>query len=146
MPDIVIHDTLDETLPLYGNVWADLRSVFDIPHVYKYGGKQESGFVQLQPEHSFYGKIVCVMAPPEANQYGIIPIKLQEYEPKRDCVYVFGPDNSQRGWQEKFEGLNTDYITIMTPGNTELYSFLAASMVLLHHRTYMSLEDGRNRS
>ena len=130
---IVMHDTLDETLPLNGPMWANVISAFKLHHIFKIGGDQTKGFVQFGPEHEIPNKKVCVMTPAEATKAGITPINLIDYIPDQECTYIFGPDNTQRGWHENFDEPDTDYITITTPSNTEMYSFTAAIMVLWHH-------------
>ena len=132
---LMMHDTLDDTLPLNKDMWADLKAAFGINHVYKINGKQTKGFVQFGPEHTIHDKKVCVLTPVEADEAGITPVNLSDYVHEPECAYIFGPDNTQRGWHKDFDEPNTDYVTIITPSNTELYSFTAAAMVMWHRLT-----------
>jgi len=129
---LIMHDTLDPTLPNNKDMWANIRSAYRIHHVFKIDGVQERGFVQYGPEHSIPDKKVCVLTPYEATAASIPATELSEYAHPLVCAYVFGPDNAIKGWHKKFEGPDTDYITIKTPGRAELYSFQAAAMVLWH--------------
>lgn len=135
---IIIHDTLDETLPLNKDMWADLAAVFNVPHIYKVGGEQVKGLVQFGPEHNIPNKKVCVMTPREAKEAGVSCIELSDYIHKLESSYVFGPDNNKKGWQETFTESDTDCITIDTPSNTELYSFTAATLVLWHRWRFLN--------
>jgi len=130
---IIIHDPLDNYIPLNGEMWSNLRAAFNIHHVFKKGGKQAKGFVHFGPEHEIPHKKVCVMTPAEASSVGITTVDLVDYSPPLECTYVFGPDNDIRGWHEAFSDPDTDYVSISTPRNTELYSLFAANMVLWHH-------------
>ena len=129
---IILHDTLDETLPLNKDMWMNLAAVFNVPHLYKYGGEQTRGFVQFGPEHNIPAKIVCLVTPVEAKEAGLESVELADYVHNTESTYVFGPDNAQRGWQKEFFEPNIDYVTIDTPNATELYSFTAATLVLWH--------------
>ncbi len=127
---LIMHDTLDETLSLYPELWADLRSAFGIPHVFKVGGEQAKGFVQFGPEHKMPDKKVCLVTPVEAKAAGLSHVDLTDYIHPDECAYVFGADNNDRRWHEKFDSIDTDYVSITTPNNTELFAFMAATMVL----------------
>ena len=129
---LIMHDTLDPLLPLNEPMWSDLTAAFDIPHVYKVGGNQESGFVQFGPEHTVPDKKVCLMTPSEAAVAGIATTELGSYTHPTEACYVFGPDNTTKGWESGFADPTTDYVHINTPSGTELYSFSVASMVLWH--------------
>lgn len=129
---IIMHDTLDKTIPLNRDMWADLTSAYKIPHVFKVDGVQEKGLVQYGPEHTIPDKKVCVMTPAEAATAKIAATNLVNYVHPTDCCYIFGPDNAVRGWHVDFDGPNTEHISITTPGKTELFSFMAATMVLWH--------------
>jgi len=129
---LIMHDVEDETLVHNPAAWADIAGAFDIAHVFKVGGVQEGAFVQYGPEHSIPQKFVCVMTPAECQEAGIEGSDLLAYSHPQDATYVFGPDNSVRGWHGAFAGPDTDYVCITTPGATELYSFLAAGLVLGH--------------
>ena len=131
--NIIMHDPIDESIPLYRDAWADVSAAFEIPHIFKVGGDQKKGFVQYGPEHSISGKFVCVMHPEEAIEAKSPIVDIVDYEFPLECACVFGPDNDIRGWQNAFEKDDTDYITINTPGNTQLFSFMAATMVLWNH-------------
>jgi hypothetical protein len=127
---IITHDPLDDSVPLCGAFWADISAAFNIPHVYKVGGEQSKHFVEYGLEHNIPSKIVCVMTPAEALDDKIETINLSEYTHPAECTYVFGPDTDVRGWHRDFAGPDTDYISITTPGATELYAFNAAALVL----------------
>lgn len=128
---IIMHDPLDKYIQLNSEMWADLAAAFNIPHIYKVGGDQARGFVQFGPEHAIPNKIVCVVTPAEATAYGIQSTNLLDYTHPTECVYIFGPDNDIRGWHESFNG-DIDYISIITPSNTDLYAFMAATIIMGH--------------
>jgi hypothetical protein len=140
-----MHDNLDETLGLYPELWSDLRAAYNIHHVFKVGGEQTKGFVQYGPEHTLPDKKVCVITPAEAQTAGINSVNLTDYVHPDECCYVFGPDNAKRGWQEKFDGEDTDYISIITPRPTELFAFMAATMVLWHRISKLSEGEIKNK-
>lgn len=129
---LLMHDVNDPDLSHNQPLWADLAGAFEIPFIYKVGGVVENGFVQYGPEHTIPQKFVCVMTAPEAAAAGITTTLLTEYTHPVDATYVFGPDNAERGWEAAFAGPDTDYISIVTPGATEMYSFMAAAMVIGH--------------
>ncbi len=129
---LIMHDTLDKTLSLYPELWSDLRAAFNIPHVFKVGGEQAKGFVQFGPEHKIPDKKVCLVTPVEAKTAGLSHVHLTDYIHPAECAYVFGPDNNDRGWHERFDNADTDYVSIITPRPTELFAFMAATMVLGH--------------
>lgn len=129
---LIMHDNLDEAISLYPELWSDLRAGFNIHHVFKVGGEQSKGFVQFGPEHTIPDKKVCLVTPVEAATAGLSHVNLTDYVHPAECCYVFGPDNDKRGWHERFHNADTDYVSITTPRPTELFSFMAATMVLGH--------------
>jgi len=127
---IIVHDPLDDSVSMHGDMWADIIAAFDIPHVYKVGGDRVSPFVPYGPEHIIPSKTVCVMTPAEALAANVESVKLQAYIHPDECTYVFGPDTDQRGWQHGFAGPDVDYVSVITPSATELYAFNAAAFIL----------------
>jgi hypothetical protein len=129
---LVMHDAGPISDGNERRLWKDLAGAFRINFVFKVGGKQERGFAQYGPEHTMPAKKVCLLTPVEARQAKIEATSLHEYVHPESCQYIFGPDNAVRGWQKEIADEDTDYVTIPTPGGTELYSPLAAAFVLWH--------------
>lgn len=128
---IITHDALIESIvPMYTDMWATLSATYGVPHVFKVGGNRIKGFVPFGPEHVIPKKTVCVMTPAEAEADKIETIELSKYKHPLDATYVFGPDNSERGWHKSFP--DSDYVSIDTPRITDMFSFMAATMVLQH--------------
>lgn len=137
---IIIHDSQDETVePLLNKfIWGNIAASNHINHIYKVGGDHKNNFVPFSDDVVLPKKIVCVMAPGEAKQAGVEIVELNDYKHERDCVYVFGTDDEERKWHKKFESEDTDYITIDTLSNTELYTFTAATLVLYHRWRFLN--------
>jgi len=129
---IIMHDPLDGTLEHHRPMWEDLMAAFNIPHIYKVGGDQVKGFVQFGPEHKLPEKTVCVMTPAEAVAAGVNCFDLVEYSHPEECTYVFGTEDGERGWHNSFVGPDVDCVSIQTPSPTDLYAFMAATIVMSH--------------
>jgi hypothetical protein len=111
---------------LFRQCWLTLASSFEVPHVYIVG-EQIKGMVSYT-ENPAKGTIVCL------GYFDEFPNaqSLDDYEHPEDAVYVFGPDDDEKGWEKNFP--TTHVVYIPTPGNTQLFSHEAAAIVLNDRR------------
>ena len=113
---------------LHPECWASLSASYDVNHVYVSGGIA-SGMVDYDnPVPNLPGTIICVrfIEGPE------IPASLDDFVHPDEAVYVFGPDDEVAGWSSSFAEEASIYIP--TPSPTQLYSHVAAGIVLNDRR------------
>lgn len=131
MLTVVAHDSTE--FPVSRDLWRDLAAAFEIPHVYLIGEEHRKGFIPYNSGVNLPMHRVTVVTPAESAEHGLQAQRLTDFvHPEGDAAYLFGPDDNSKGWWEPVETPFTRYVTIHTPGSTELYAVFAAAMVFGH--------------
>ena len=101
--------------------WMSLAGAFGVGTLFVRGNDRPiKGFVTDSDEHKKPGEMVAVVI----DSTGVVP--LEDFVHPKEATYAFGPDDNVEGWSSEMDR----YVCINTPGNTQLFSYAAAAIVL----------------